>query len=370
MNRIPTAFYDHLCDISSTSELWAAKELCGKYGKLARFAFEHRAEYYVEVVDGREEHGLLMYDCNDRDVDTLEEIEAVPKKFVRKVWMNKLDAKEEKVSQKVIQRFPYAYYNFLFKSSSINEAWVDLAYSLKRLGSVTITEELDEASLHLFQKLLIGRKLLMLSITTDAYKGAAMEVPKALLCQDQFLLLEIIKLRGRAPFRQILDFWAENSDKLRGKGFLLRDGCYSDVTQLEEFFTRGSTAADLPTVQEALEPCTEDEHRLIRMQHFDVLQPFDKPSCFFKYEEGEEGSKRRIYISFECRQPVLTQVAPLALDDQGDSDSDDEDAEEPSDDETDEESEKETTWPLLPSYYGEKNLTLMKDTTLLHVLFG
>uniref|UniRef100_A0A1I8AQQ6 NTF2 domain-containing protein n=1 Tax=Steinernema glaseri TaxID=37863 RepID=A0A1I8AQQ6_9BILA len=62
---------------------------------------------------------------------------------------------------------------------------------------------------------------------------------------------------------------------------------------------------------------------------------FRKPSCVFKYEEGEGEEERRLYISFDCgkeRQPC-------------------------------------EQWRRA-SHEGQKDLSLMRDTRLLFILFA
>uniref|UniRef100_A0A1I8ALF2 Histone acetyltransferase n=1 Tax=Steinernema glaseri TaxID=37863 RepID=A0A1I8ALF2_9BILA len=67
------------------------------------------------------------------------------------------------------------------------------------------------------------------------------------------------------------------------------------------------------------------------------------PSCFYKFEEGDEGNKRRFYVSFECDE-----------------------------EEVDYNSDEELIWKLEvpPSYFGQKDLSFMRNTTCLDVLFG
>uniref|UniRef100_A0A1I8AIX2 ANK_REP_REGION domain-containing protein n=1 Tax=Steinernema glaseri TaxID=37863 RepID=A0A1I8AIX2_9BILA len=130
----------------------------------------------------------------DVKVHASEEVEAVPKKHVRSVWINFWDAKKESVaeSMKIVRRFPYSSYSFILRSPSINEAWVDFAFSLRRLDNVIIAKKLNDEALRLFQKLVTGRKLSPLIMFAEACEGGNMEVLKALLCQDQFTELRIL----------------------------------------------------------------------------------------------------------------------------------------------------------------------------------
>uniref|UniRef100_A0A1I8ALM1 FBA_2 domain-containing protein n=1 Tax=Steinernema glaseri TaxID=37863 RepID=A0A1I8ALM1_9BILA len=340
MNRVPLSFYDHLCDISTTDELGTAKELSGYYGKIALFAFEHCVEYLVDIVDGREEDGYLAYFCDGREVRELEKIEAFPKKFVRVVTINLMDAKDEKVSRELIQRFPYSRYDFTCFSSSINNAWVDLAYSLKRLGRVGIIETLKDGALQLFQKLVMGQKLIRLSMHVNACNDSTIKVSKTLFCQDQFKELKIMSGGGKnwdsAAILKILEFWSKNGEKLRGKALVLGNN-WDGVIQLENFLKERKTST-LPgnqfDIENVLKPCSKEECDFIKMEYNDNLYTFEKPSCFYKFEEGDEGNERRLYVSFECAQEV--------------------------------------TWEpeTLPSYFGQKCPSLMRKTTCLHVLFG
>uniref|UniRef100_A0A1I8AKT9 F-box domain-containing protein n=1 Tax=Steinernema glaseri TaxID=37863 RepID=A0A1I8AKT9_9BILA len=350
MDRIPTAFYDQLCDNLSTDELSAAKELSGKCGKIARFLLENYADYSVKVVDGREEDGFLLYDYDNRRVHEPQVIKAAPKKLVQVVTINLIDANDEKVSREIVRRFPYSYYGFVHHSSSINEAWVDLANSLETLGVVTIMKELDNEALRLFQKLVISRKLTLLAIHRETLNRGIMEVSKSLLCQDQFDYLSIINKIDEhwngAEVREILDLWSENSDQLKGKVLLLQKICLGGVLKLENFLKERKMSAasgillrSKVQIENALTLCSQEECDFIKMEYNNLLFVFEKPSCFYKFEEGEAGNKRQFYVSFDC-----------------------------ADEETrDEEGGRQQRG--YPNFFGQQDLSLIWKTTCLHLLF-
>uniref|UniRef100_A0A1I7YPM8 FBA_2 domain-containing protein n=1 Tax=Steinernema glaseri TaxID=37863 RepID=A0A1I7YPM8_9BILA len=338
MDRVPFAFYDHLRSITYFYELWTTKELSGYYGEISHFAFKHRAEYSVDVADGIEKHGYLSYDCGDQEVREPEEIEAFPKKFVHTVTINLKDAKDENVSRAIVRRFPYSYYDFVHHSSSINEAWVDLAYSLKRLETVTITEELDDDALRLFRKLVTGQKLTWLAMHVEACNDSTMDIFKTLLCQDQFQELDIVNEITEwddVDICEILEFWSENNEKLRGKALVLQDKRKTSTLPGNQF-----------DIENALTPCSKEECHFIKTEYNGNLFTFEKPSCFYKFEEVDEGNERRFYISFEC--------AHEETHDEGGGSND------------------RATWQQLvhPSFFGLKGLSLMRKTMCLQVLFG
>uniref|UniRef100_A0A1I7YIE2 Transthyretin-like family protein n=1 Tax=Steinernema glaseri TaxID=37863 RepID=A0A1I7YIE2_9BILA len=49
--------------------------------------------------------------------------------------------------------------------------------------------------------------------------------------------------------------------------------------------------------------CSMEECDLINKDYHNNHTRFNKPSCIYKFEEGEEGERRRLYISFECCEP-------------------------------------------------------------------
>uniref|UniRef100_A0A1I8A134 TIR domain-containing protein n=1 Tax=Steinernema glaseri TaxID=37863 RepID=A0A1I8A134_9BILA len=184
MDRIPFAFREALCAILFQDTLENLSELSGSYGKLAQNTFYNLIEY----VKGAGEPGYLQYLCSGREVHAPEEIEAIPKKFVRHATIHFDDREEENVCQEIVRRFPYADFQFVLLSSSINEAWVNFACSLKRLDTVAIREKLDDNSIRLFQKVVDSRKLYWLPLYEEACEGDMLELLKNLLCQEQFMI--------------------------------------------------------------------------------------------------------------------------------------------------------------------------------------
>uniref|UniRef100_A0A1I8AD34 FBA_2 domain-containing protein n=1 Tax=Steinernema glaseri TaxID=37863 RepID=A0A1I8AD34_9BILA len=355
MDRVPIAFCDHLCGLLSINGLQGAKELSGPYGQIAQCTFEHAVGYICSVKDGIEEDPVVSYEWNYPELEVPEAIEAVPKKFVRDVWIYLLDSEDERVSRKLVKRFPHATYHFVLGIQSINEAWVDFACSLNRLQRVAITKKLDDDALRLFQRLITSRKLFALMLHPKACEGAAMELPKSLFFQDQFEELRIQNPNG-APWRntlvrEVLEFWSENGDRLRGKHFVMDKNCESGIEQLEEFLLRRTLATVCPTllrvpaatlqigriflVQRALEVCSKEECDLIDKEYRHNHTTFRIPSCVYKYEEGGETQRRRLYFSFEC--------------------------------------DKYREWQHLwrpASHNGHKDFTLMRNTSSLHILFA
>uniref|UniRef100_A0A1I8ALF7 F-box/LRR-repeat protein n=1 Tax=Steinernema glaseri TaxID=37863 RepID=A0A1I8ALF7_9BILA len=320
MNGLPIAFCGHLCQILSIDGLCAAKELSGNYGVLARCAFEQRAEYVGASMDGVEVPGCIIYECSGREARTSEEIEAVPKNLVRVVTIHLMDSKEEKVSRELVRRFPYSQFDFVHHTSSINEAWVDFAFSLKRLRYIGIMKTLNDDSLYVLQKLITSGKISALMMHPEACEGDTMELGKSLLCQEQFEELEIRNVDNApwkgAPIRELLEFWTEESGKLKGKCLVLQEVHWGGVAQLAEFLFLRKFAALSPTllripdvaslgrsplgIQWALEVCSKEECRFIDKNYFHNHVTYAKPSCFYKFEEAEGDGKRRFYISFEC----------------------------------------------------------------------
>uniref|UniRef100_A0A1I7YHE3 Protein FAR1-RELATED SEQUENCE n=1 Tax=Steinernema glaseri TaxID=37863 RepID=A0A1I7YHE3_9BILA len=212
MNSVPLTFFEQLFQLLHKRTLSKAKELAGNYGQHANYAYEH-------ISTG-----------SDRRLETLEEIESASRKFVRKVTIHLNDAEAGNVARNIVQRFSHSMeYNFGLGSSSITEAWVALAYSLKRLGSIWIKRKLDDDALKLLQKLVTGRKLWYLMIHPDAYE----------------------------------------------------DGMYFSV------------------LEQALKVCSKEECDFIAKK-YRAKFVFERPSCIYKFEEQNGGSKRRFYMAFEC----------------------------------------------------------------------
>uniref|UniRef100_A0A1I8AMP3 FBA_2 domain-containing protein n=1 Tax=Steinernema glaseri TaxID=37863 RepID=A0A1I8AMP3_9BILA len=359
MDRVPIAFLEHLYAISTIFGLSQAKELSGQFGKLARHTFEQWTCYVCSVQDGRVgSTSYRQFIRSDQEDVTPEEIAAVPKKFVREIWIFVEDAEVENVSRRLVRQFPHAEQSFVLDTSTINKAWVDFACSLNMLQRVMIKHKLDDDSLRLFQKLITGRKLFALVMPPEVCEGAIMELPKSLLCQDQFTVLQIEDSIGgawrTAPLQEVLEFWTENSDRLRGKNLLINVysidmNCKSGVKQLEKFLLNRASAMGHPpgvasrtrrclTIQSVLKVCSKEECDFIERNYQHVrnyCQPFYKPSCVYKYEEGEEEEKRRLYISFECGK----EIQPC---------------------------EK---WRRA-SHEGHKDLSLMHNISLLHIMFA
>uniref|UniRef100_A0A1I7YXB5 SEO_C domain-containing protein n=1 Tax=Steinernema glaseri TaxID=37863 RepID=A0A1I7YXB5_9BILA len=345
MDGVPFAFYEHLTEIQTMRGLSTVRQLSGTYGELAFQALTHSTEFVCTVRDGTHKVEELRYMASGRWVKTSEEIDAVRKKFVRQVWIFLKDAKTESVSREIIRRFPYAHgYNFVLESSSINEAWVNLAFSLRRLGSVSIRKELDDNALRLFQKLVTGQKLWTLTMRPGACEGGTLEMAKSLLCQEQFQKLRIRYAepngaRRTTPVRELLDFWSANSDKLRGKRLIMIGDCKDASAQLEEFLLKESPSTvkelNVSGLQKAMEVCSKEECDLIARNYFHNHIVFWKPSCVYKYEEGEGEEERRLYISFDChKEGQMFEQCRRA------------------------------------SHEGHKDLFLMRDTTSLYVMFA
>uniref|UniRef100_A0A1I7ZGV3 FBA_2 domain-containing protein n=1 Tax=Steinernema glaseri TaxID=37863 RepID=A0A1I7ZGV3_9BILA len=320
MDEVPFAFCEAVYATLFNNTLPSLGELSGHYGDIARRMYPNMVDYVVSVKDGAEKPEFLYYNFDGRKVRTPGEIEAVPKKFVCRATIHLWDGKKENVSRAIVKRYPYARYQFKLNSSSINEDWVDLACSLKRLNTVVIKKKLDDDAIRLFQKLVDSQKLSWLVVHEKACEGGFFDVLKSLLCQDYFKGLKINKKSGgpwrSTVVRDLLEFWSENGEKVRGTRFSVHENCVGGIQQLEEFVleragvsptlaaaTGGSGLTDtLRTfgMNFALKLCSKEECDLIDKyyQHNHTL--YYKPSCVYKYEEGEGDERRRIYISFDC----------------------------------------------------------------------
>uniref|UniRef100_A0A1I7ZYN8 F-box domain-containing protein n=1 Tax=Steinernema glaseri TaxID=37863 RepID=A0A1I7ZYN8_9BILA len=353
MNGLPSEFYERVCELLDGSVLLEAEKLSGVFGEYAQIAWRYKASYVSAVQDGVETQGFLHCDYSGREVRTPEEIQAVPKRFVWGVMIHFLDGKQENVSRAIAKRFPYAEYQFSILSSSINETWVDFACSLKRLTYVVIKKKLDDDSVGLFQKLIARQKLSYLEVHEEACNEAIQEVLKSFFCKNQFGEL---KVRGNhygawnsAIVRTLLQHWAENSKKLIGKRLVLEGNCEGGVQQLEDFvLQRAGVSPTLPQVNGstiltsslshfgmhfALKVCSKEECQDAGPRSI----TFIKPSCIYKYEEGEKDERRRLYIAFECAN---------------------------------EEERRTGGRKLSASHEGRNDLSLMRTTSLLHVFFG
>uniref|UniRef100_A0A1I7ZY68 NB-ARC domain-containing protein n=1 Tax=Steinernema glaseri TaxID=37863 RepID=A0A1I7ZY68_9BILA len=312
MNRLPAEFYERVCELPDGSILLEAEKLSGIFGKYAQKVWQQRTCYVGLVENGVEKTGYLVYQSSRREVRSPEEIQAVPKKFVKHATIHLLDGKEENVSRAIVKRFPNALYAFIIYSPSINEAWVDFACSLDRLHSIFIVKKLEEEAIQLFKKLVNARRLSKLQLYGEACEGGILELLKSVFCQDQFVYLRISKPTAgpwnSAIVRTLLQHWADNSEKLDRKRLVLEGICEGGVQQLEEFLlqraspslplgtTDSERSSSHPGMHSALKVCSEEE-----CQHAgQKFTRFIKPSCVYKYEEGEGDDLRRIYISFEC----------------------------------------------------------------------
>uniref|UniRef100_A0A1I7ZTB2 BACK domain-containing protein n=1 Tax=Steinernema glaseri TaxID=37863 RepID=A0A1I7ZTB2_9BILA len=325
MDTVPLSFYEAVCVYFHTATLPAVAKLSGYCGETARSTLANRAFYYCAVKDGIEGSQSLKYVSSGRVVRTPEGIEAVPKKFVEEVTIHLQDGKKESVSREIVKRFPYSSCLFVLHSSSINEAWVDFACSLNRVTSVAIAKKLDDNAIPLLQKLFDSRKFWLLHIYEEACEGDIMEVLKSLLCQEQFEHLYVKRLSAGSwnsvVVLELLEFWAENSERLRGTSMSVVGHCEDGVQQLEKFILERagvSTTDEWGTLRQmtvdaglarslnhfgmnfALNLCSKEECDLIDKYYRHNHTLFFKPSCVYKYEEGEGDKRRRIYISFEC----------------------------------------------------------------------
>uniref|UniRef100_A0A1I8A4P9 FBA_2 domain-containing protein n=1 Tax=Steinernema glaseri TaxID=37863 RepID=A0A1I8A4P9_9BILA len=273
----------------------------------------------------------------DKDID------AFPKKFVRTIDIYLFDTGNVNVSRGILKRFPNACYNFILSSSPIEEAWVDFACSLKRLGCVAIAQKMGNHDVPLLLRLVNGKTLWKLMVYQDNCEGRMMEVLKSILCQDQFKKLKI-RNGNSSPWEstvvpKILEFWSENSTKLGGKNLVLKELCRGGVEQLEKFIlhrtsTKTTGTTSVSPIKDALEVCSKEECDSIERyyQHHHFL--FDKPSCVYKFQEGEADDRRRMYISFECS------------------------------------SENEKIAHRCANQDGHNDLNVMQNTSSLHVLFA
>uniref|UniRef100_A0A1I7ZQ38 F-box domain-containing protein n=1 Tax=Steinernema glaseri TaxID=37863 RepID=A0A1I7ZQ38_9BILA len=342
MDNVPFAFSELLIARLYAYGRSQAKKLSGSYGKLARRALEHNARYVCELKRGVQVREYVESTHNLQRVQTTGEINAVVKKFVRGVWISLDDAEYENVLREIVQRFPYSHHNFILTSSSIDKAWVDFACSLKTLQCVSIMKQLDDNALRLFQKIIMGKKLTKLWMHPDACEGSTMEIPKSLLCQEQFekLFIQMIQWGSwkTAPVRELLQLWSENSERVRGKYLTLETNCRSGIEQLEEFLIGRKQSVGIENV---LQICSKDECDLINKEYLHNHFVFSTPSCVYKYEE-EEGVIRgpRLYISFECAHdfPSIENIP------------------------------KRQNRPAI--YDGHNDLRLMRDTRFFRILFA
>uniref|UniRef100_A0A1I7YEP8 FBA_2 domain-containing protein n=1 Tax=Steinernema glaseri TaxID=37863 RepID=A0A1I7YEP8_9BILA len=336
MDDVPFAFCESVCEILYKSEIWAAKHLSGHYGQLACIRFQESVFYYADVKGGVEQKRYIKFDFTGERIDAPEKIDVVSKKQVRSVLIHFSDGKKESVSKgvEIVRRFPYASFSIEGLSWFINENSIDFLCSIKRLDYVDIMKKLDDNALRAFGKLVSGQKLSRLSM----FSGACdMEVLKPLLCQDQFKTLEMWN-GFEYPWEDwngttvgdLLQFWSENSEKLRGKNLVLEMNCSYGAEQLEQFVLRGTAPAAPGDLKKALKVCSKEECDFLKFRHNHFN--FIMPSCIYKYEDPCE--KGRLYVSFDC-----SEVYPYKL-----------------------------NFPA--GYYGHNDLGLLKSTSLMRILFA
>uniref|UniRef100_A0A1I8AQJ1 TIR domain-containing protein n=1 Tax=Steinernema glaseri TaxID=37863 RepID=A0A1I8AQJ1_9BILA len=307
MDGVPYAFCEAVCATLLENKFSELGELSGQYGDITRRWYPNMAYYVSAVEDGMEKLGYLRYFLSTQELRTIREIEDVPKKFITTVLINLRDGEEENVCREIVKRFPYSSCQFWLLSSSINEAWVDFACSLKRLDSVAITKKLDDNSISLFKKLVDGHKLFWLPMCEKACEGGMLDALKILLCQDQFAHLKIRNDR-EGPWKStvvgdLLQFWSENGEKVRGKRLTLEKNCEGGVNQLEKFVLERAeiNGRNVQTIQEVLTRCSKEECDFLDKYYRQHNYLFNTPSCVYKFEEGEGDDRQRLYISFDCK---------------------------------------------------------------------
>uniref|UniRef100_A0A1I7Y4H0 F-box domain-containing protein n=1 Tax=Steinernema glaseri TaxID=37863 RepID=A0A1I7Y4H0_9BILA len=339
MNSVPFAFCEQVCNYLMKWDLSEAEKLSGIFGKFTRNALRNRAFSLNTVESGIEKEAILAL-CHNQKLLTPQEIETIPKKFIQKVTIHLNDAQKENVSQAIVRRFPQAQCNFVLQSPFISEAWVNFACSLKRLGVVAIWKKLEDEAIRRFQKLVVGRKLCWIIVNEEACEGDFMMMLKIVFCQDQFEQLRIGNYsfgpwKGNAV-RELLHFWEEDSSgKLRGKHFSLDGNCKGGVAQLEQFLISRAPVSGPSDRRLPLEICSKEECDFLDKYYRYRIMIFLRPSCVYKFEQGEGDQRRRLYISFECAKKV----------------------------------EPTTGRRLAASHSGCVAITSMRNTSFLHILF-
>uniref|UniRef100_A0A1I7ZSL0 FBD domain-containing protein n=1 Tax=Steinernema glaseri TaxID=37863 RepID=A0A1I7ZSL0_9BILA len=195
-------------------------------------------------------------------------------------------------------------------------------------------KKLEDGAVRLLQRLVDARKLSLISVDQETCEGGIVAVLKSLLCQDNFKGVRVdsnsIGPWESGVVRELLHFWSQNSDKLRGKRLVLEGFCKGGVKQLEKFLLpsvcapcsmcifmeRYFTSFELRGI---LKVCSKEERGAISREFQHEQMRFYKPSCIFKFEEGKGSERRRLYISFECANPKdqLTGLPELAANHKG-----------------------------------------------------
>uniref|UniRef100_A0A1I8AJS9 NB-ARC domain-containing protein n=1 Tax=Steinernema glaseri TaxID=37863 RepID=A0A1I8AJS9_9BILA len=361
MNGVPIVFYECVFTGLSIESLEEASELSGSFGDLSQCAYLHYASYKSIMKAAIEVSVYLKYSWSKRKIHSPEEIEAFPKKFVRWIIVHFKDAMNEDEYRSSIKRFFYARCMFVLRSRSIDEAWIEFACRVKMLQRImlqriVIKKKLKDDSILLLKKLVDCGNLLQLQAREAACEGGMVEVCKSILCQEQFEQLEITSdVDGpwkSAVVRELLQFWSQNSEKLRGKHLFLADECKGGVKQLEEFLINRKLSALVPRtlslpmpkclrllgIEWALKRCSKNECDYIDKYYRHHHTRFYNPSCVYKFEEEKGDKRRRLYISFD-----------YAIEDQITG-------------------ERRDCRPA--SHTGNHLLGLMRDTEILHVLFA
>uniref|UniRef100_A0A1I8AQV6 FBD domain-containing protein n=1 Tax=Steinernema glaseri TaxID=37863 RepID=A0A1I8AQV6_9BILA len=325
MDDVPYSFCEAVCATLCRRRIPSLGELSGYYGDIAWSTYPNLADYIVSLTrtnvrqkvasvfvwktalkDGVKKRGHLFNVFSHRKLRT-----PLPKKFVRDVVIQLRDGTEEDVSRTVVNRFPLSFHSFELHSSSINKAWVDFACSLKRQCCIAIMKKLDDDSIPLFKTIVDAKKLSWLSICEEACDGSMLEILKTLIYQDHFEHLKIWNNYcpwKSAVVRDLLQFCSENSEKIRGTRLIVEKNCEGGVQQLEEFVLQRAAikGRNVQTIQDVLKVCSKEECDFLDKYYRHHNYSFTTPSCVYKFEEGEGEERRRLYISFDCRNRTRT----------------------------------------------------------------
>uniref|UniRef100_A0A1I7YXD6 ADF-H domain-containing protein n=1 Tax=Steinernema glaseri TaxID=37863 RepID=A0A1I7YXD6_9BILA len=118
--------------------------------------------------------------------------------------------------------------------------------------------------------------------------------------------------------------------------------CKDGTEQLKEFLKHRmqhlAIEQSVLGMEDVLVVCSKEECDFIDKEYRHNHHTFPKPSCVYKYEEGEGAGVRRLYISFKCCEDQVTLT---------------------------------TTRPWRPANYdGHKDLRFMRGTSFLRVMFA